>query len=113
MSRKKKARHRKQGGWDRHHILHYRRFWSKGCLQLLRRAFVYELPIEVHHELHSNVGSVPPLSDAEARQLWLAFKQLKYEMDLFEALEWLVGNAPNPEFEEAIKEQQRFLLENL
>ena len=112
MSRHARKR-RHSSGHDSHHILHYRRNWSKGFKLQLRRAFVYELPVEVHQDLHKVVSGVPPLTEWEARNLWVKFKALGYEMDLFEALEWLRGNAPNEEFEQAIAEQYEFLRDRM
>ena len=111
--RKKKARHRAPGGWDYHHIIFTRRDFGKGYKLLLRRSFIYQLPIAVHQELHANVEPIPPLSEDEARQLWTEFKSVDHDMELFEAMEWLIAHAPNSEFEEAITAQQRFLLDNL
>ena len=113
MSRRKKKKHRAQSGWDKHHILHYRRNWDRGCKLLLRRAFIYEIPIEVHQRLHATVGPVPPLDEFEARQLWQEFREVDHEMNLFEALDWLRLHAPTSEFAIAIMAQQGFLQNNL
>ena len=114
MSRRKKKTHRRTpSGWDSHHILHYRRLWDKGFKQLLRRSFVYRIPIEVHKELHAAVGPVPPLSEDEARWLWIEFKAVDHEMGLFEALEWLQLHAPNSEFAMAMMAQSGFLQNHL
>ena len=114
MSRRKKKTHRRTpSGWDAHHILHYRRLWDKGFKQLLRRSFVYRIPIEVHQELHATVGPVPPLSEEEARWLWAEFKAVDHDMSLFEALEWLQLHAPNSEFAMAMMAQSGFLQNHL
>ena len=113
MRRKKKARHRAPSGWDSHHIIFTRRDHDRGYKLLLRRSFIYEIPIAVHQELHANVEPVPPLSEDEARALWVELQRVDYEMELFEALEWLVAHAPNSAFKQSIAEQQRFLLDNL
>lgn len=111
MSRHSRKRH--SAAYDSHHILHYRRNWSKGFKLQLRRAFVYELPVGVHQDLHKAVAGVPPLCEWEARNLWMKFRAISYKMDLFEALEWLQGNAPNEEFAEAIRQQYEFLRDRL
>ena len=111
--RKKKARHRAPSGWDAHHCLWTRRTWNRGYKLLLRRSFIYQLPIAVHQELHANVEPIPPLSEDEARQLWMEFKSADHDMELFEALEWLIAHAPNSDFKQSIAEQQSFLLDNL
>lgn len=112
MRRKKKKR-RAPSGWDSHHLLFVRRAWDRGYKLLLRRAFIYELPIAVHQELHANIEPIPPLDEDEARILWMELNSEGCEMDIFEAMEWLIAHAPNSEFEEAIAAQQRFLLDNL
>ena len=109
MSRKKRKVHRGKSGYDSHHILFYRKEWGKGCKQLLRRSFVYEIPIEVHQALHAAVGQVPPLDEDEARLLWDRFKQLDRPLGLYEAFEWLMQNSPNAEFSMAIMAQYGFL----
>lgn len=110
--RKKKAR-RVQTGFDRHHILFYRKEWSKTHALKLRRCFVYELPIAVHQELHAVVGAVPVLDELDARELWIQFQRLDRELSLFEALEWLILYSPSAEFREAIQEQFDFLQDHL
>lgn len=112
MSRRKQHK-RPKVGHNTHHILHYRRWWSKGYRQLLRKSFVYELPIPVHEALHNTVGPVPPLGEDEAKQLWIMYCEVKHEMDLFEALAWLQLHAPNSEFAIAIMAQYGFLLNNM
>lgn len=111
MSRKKKRKRPQRNGCDKHHILFYRSEWNKGCLMLLRRAFVYEIPMEIHRELHANVEPVPPLSAAEAEILWHQFKLIDHSMDIGEAYWWLMDNSPNPEFKAAISEQYEFMRE--
>lgn len=113
MSRKKKAKHRHQSGYNRHHLIWPRAEHNKGCSLLLRRAFVYELPIEVHNQLHATAQPVPPLNADEARQLWQEFREVDHEMNLFEALDWLRLHAPTSEFAIAIMAQQGFLQNNL
>lgn len=112
MSRKGQKT-RAPAGHDSHHILHYRRLWDKGHRQLLRRAFVYDLPLAVHQQLHAEVGPVPPLDEADAKWLWCRYVDERRSMDLFEALAWLRTNAPNSEFAVAIMAQEAFLSEKL
>lgn len=109
MSRKKRKANKAKSGYDSHHILFYRREWSKGFKQLLRRSFVYEIPIEVHQELHAMIAQVPPLEEYQAEFLWRRYKELGRELDLFEAYEWLILNSPNIEFGTSIMAQYGFL----
>lgn len=109
MSRKRRRKRYRPQGCDKHHLLFYRSEWSKGYNLLLRRAFIYEIPITVHQALHSSVGKVPPLDEQEGKMLWEQYKLLDHELDLFEALRWLQLNAPTSEFAIAIMAQRGFL----
>lgn len=114
MSRKKQRdKHRAQAGHNSHHCLWPRRMWDTGYKQMLRRAFVYELPIEVHNALHATTRPVPPLDEEVAKWLWHQYVAEHRNMELMEALEWLRLHAPNSEFAIAIIEQQGFLQNNL
>ena len=114
MSRKEKKRRRAHNyGTDSHHLLWTRHTWERNCRLLLRRSFVYEIPIPTHRLLHKEVEPIQPLSDMEARELWIRLKAVNHNMGIFEALEWLIANAPNDDFAEAMLAQQQFLLDNL
>lgn len=106
--RKRKAR-RVPSGHDRHHILFYRKEWSKGYAMKLRGCFVYEVPIAIHQELHARVEAVPVLSEADAERLWILFQGLDRELSLFEALAWLIQYSPDEGFGSAIMAQLQFL----
>ena len=112
MSRRKK-KPKPSHGHDLHHLLFTRKNWDKGYKLLLRRAFVYELPLGVHQKLHATVRPVPPIEEDEAKRIWEDFKQVDYEMNIFEALEWLRLHSPNSAFAIAMIEQQGFLQNNL
>ena len=113
MSRKKQRKTKHDPGHNSHHLLHYRRWWDKGCKQLLRRAFVYNLPVDVHEKLHAIVEPVPPLDEDDAHWLWVKYREHGGRMDLFEALDWLQLNAPNSEFAIAIMKQSEFLHQHM
>lgn len=91
-----------------HHILFYRRVWSKGYAHKLRKLFVYEIPDDVHVGLHKAVGPVPRLTEQEARELYVAYKKVG-RLDIDEALKWLIDNSSNIEFSTAIYAQLGFL----
>lgn len=108
--RKQRKRTVAPSGYDKHHLLFYRKLWDKGYKQLLRRAFVYELPITVHQQLHAVVGAIPPLDEREAQELWSNYNYTaKRGMSLYEALDWLIANSPNDEFRHAMIEQYAFI----
>ena len=108
MSRKKQ-RKPKADNYSSHHILFARTEWNKGFKQMLRKEFIYQIPDEVHRDLHHTVGKVPPLDEDEARFLWERYKELDHELDIFEAFEWLMQNSPNAGFAMAIMAQYGFL----
>lgn len=108
MSRKKRRTH-KADSYSSHHILFARTEWNKGFKQMLRREFVYQIPDEVHRQLHQTVGRVPPLDEDEARFLWQRYKELGHDLNIFEAFEWLMKNSPNSSFAMAIMAQYGFL----
>ena len=108
MSRRK-HKTRPSHGHDSHHLLWTRKTWDKGFKLLLRRAFVYDLPLDIHQQLHASVKPIPPLEEEEARWLWEQYKLVDRELDLFEALEWLRSHAPNSQFAIAIMAEQGFL----
>ena len=104
MSRKKQRKQTKAApGYDKHHLLYYRRNCDIGYKQLLRRAFVYELPVEIHKKIHILAAGIPPLNEREAQDLWVEFNNAaRRDMSLYEALDWLVANSPNDDFRNAI-----------
>jgi hypothetical protein len=108
----KRKRNKTQTGYDTHHILFYRKEWSKGYKQKLRRCFAYEIPIEIHQELHKKVEAVPALEEAQAKELWILY-QKEGDMELDEALRWLMLNSPSADFSIAIMAQWGFLRNNL
>ena len=104
MSRRKQRKRAKvSAGYDRHHLLYYRREWDCGYKQLLRRAFVYEIPIEAHKKIHILAPGIPALNEDEAQQLWRAYNaNAGREMSLYAAMEWLIANSPNDDFKHAL-----------
>lgn len=113
MSKRKKIKRKRVSGNNLHHVLYYRRNWDRGFKALLRKSFIYSIPISVHDELHKECGPVPPIEEYEAKVLWEQFKLVNHDMRLFEGLGWLVDHAPNEDFKEAILAQKNFLRSNL
>ena len=109
--KKKSKRHVIPSGYDRHHLLFYKREWSTGHKLQLRRCFVYELPMAIHQELHANIPEPPRMTEYDAKVLFQ--KVPSDRMSLGEALKWLYANAPNIQFAESILWQYKFLLEKL
>lgn len=113
MSKRKKLKRKRVNGKNLHHVIYYRRWHDRGFNALLRKSFIYPLPIYIHDELHKECGPVPIIDEYEARVMWEQFKLVDHEMRLFEGLGWLIDHAPNKEFKDAIEAQRRFLRTNL
>ena len=95
--------------YSAHHLLFYRKRFNKGYAHRLRKAFVYEIPDKMHIALHQIVGPVPAISEDEARRIFVEYKRLDHELDIYEALNWLILNAPTAEFAMAIMAQLGFI----
>ena len=94
---------------SRHHLLFTRKNYSKGFAHKLRKQFVFDLPDDIHSELHATVPPVPRISEPEALILWSEYKKEGPVDDIYDALEWLIFHAPTAEFQSAIKAQYDFL----
>ena len=93
---------------SKHHLLWTRHAWNKGYAHKLRRMLVYEIPDEVHQELHKAVPPVPQITEWQARSLYAEYHKLD-RTDLYSSLEWLIENAPTGEFQLARMDQYLFL----
>lgn len=93
---------------SKHHLLWTRHAWNKGYAHKLRRALVYEIPDDVHREMHKAVSPIPQLTESEARELYVKYKQQDH-MSVLEAVEWLADNAPNSDFATAMAAQEIYL----
>ena len=95
--------------YSAHHLLFYRKRFNKGYAHRLRKAFVYEIPDDMHTALHKIVGPAPEISEDEAMRMYVEYKRLDQDLDIYEALNWLILNAPNAEFAMAIMAQLGFI----
>ena len=91
------------------HLLFYRKRFNKGYAHRLRKAFVYEIPDDMHTALHKIVGPAPEISEDEAMRMNVEYKRLDQDLDIYEALNWLILNAPTAEFAMAIMAQLGFI----
>lgn len=96
--------------YSSHHLLFYRKRFNKGYAHRLRKAFVYEIPDDMHTALHQIVGPAPAISEEEAQRMFVEFKRLDHELDFKEALNWLILNAPTAEFAIAMMAQLGFVV---
>ena len=81
---------------SKHHLLFTRHDWNKGYAHKLRRLRVYEIPDEVHQELHKAVPPVPQITEWQARSLYAEYRKLDHT-DLYSSLEWLIVSLCTPE----------------
>lgn len=93
---------------SKHHVLFTRKEWNKGYAHKLRRLLVYNIPDDVHRGLHKAVPPVPPLTEQEARELYVGYKKVS-PLDIFDATEWLIENSPSEEFAVAMMGQSLYL----
>lgn len=94
--------------YSKHHLLWTRHDWNKGYAHKLRRVFAYNIPDEVHRGLHRAVAPVPPITESQARELYVEYKKLP-DLGMFDALEWLIENSPTSEFCIAMMSQSLYL----
>lgn len=94
---------------SRHHLLFTRKNYSKSFSHKLRKLFIYDLPDEIHTELHATVPPIPSITEPEAFALYTQYKK-EEDKNIFEALEWLIIHSPNKDFLDAVKAQYDFLV---
>lgn len=93
---------------SKHHLLWTRHEWNKGYAHKLRKALAYNIPDDVHRELHRAVAPIPPLTEPQARELFVKYKK-QPDMGVIDAAEWLLENSPNSDFSTAMAAQVLFL----
>lgn len=91
-----------------HHVLFTKKCWSKGYAHKLRRMLAYNIPNDVHRNLHKAVPPVPPITEEQARELYVGYKKVS-PLDIFDATEWLIENSPSEEFAIAMMGQSLYL----
>lgn len=93
---------------SKHHLLFIRKDFNKGYAHKLRRVLVYEIPDDIHVDLHNSIPPVPPITEWQARTLYMEYSKQDIH-DVFDALEWLIDNAPSEEFRIAMINQALYL----
>lgn len=98
---------------NKHHLLFQRKHWSDGYAFLLRQAFVYELDIEVHNDLHKDIlHDLPKPPERELKKAWEVYQNNKWliqQYDILQACEWLIYVFDDPAFKECMKRQYWYL----
>ena len=114
MSKKNK---RKCATTNRHHLIFQRTHYRDGYAKLLREAFVYELDIDLHNELHNYVlHDVPRPSNAEIKAAWLKYqaeRDIIAKYDIIDACKWLMLSCYDPAWRACMQRQLIFLRSNL
>lgn len=114
---KKKRLHKKPSGYNRHHLIFQRRHYAHGYAKMLREAFVYDLDIGTHNELHNLVlHDVPRPSDAEIKAAWDAYehdRDVISTYNIVKACEWLMMACADPAWRACMARQLNFLRSHL
>lgn len=110
---RKRTHHVPANAVDRHHCLFIGKRWEASRYgSLLRRNFIYYVPVVLHRQLHNEiVHDVPMPSEDLLRDAWLKYQEEKAVVDEYSitrALAWLYANIPDPEFRSAIQLQIDF-----
>lgn len=115
MSKRKRIKKvkKRQYGSNKHHLIFQHRHYSRGYAKLLREAFVYEIPIDVHNELHNVIlHDIPRPSDTEIREMYqtyISHKELFEASDVLTVCEWLATACRDPAWQACMMRQYKFL----
>lgn len=119
MGRKGRRLRKKQRAkrTNRHHLIFQRSHFSYGYGFLLRNAFIYELYIDLHNELHKNIlHDIPKPPEWQLKRAWEAYQADKWLIDRFDiirATEWLMWACSDSAWRACMKRQLIFLKSNL
>jgi len=118
MSKRKINRKaRRHGSVNRHHLIFQRAHYRDGYAKLLREAFIYEIDIDIHNELHKYIlHDVPRPSNAEIKAIWLKYvdeRDIIATYDIIEACEWLMQACTDPAWRACMHRQLIFLKSSL
>lgn len=102
---------------NRHHLIYQRTHYGTGYGFLLRQAFVFEIDVEIHNELHKHIlHDVPRPPETELKRAWEAYQANKYiidQYDVVQACEWLLWACDDAAWRACMKRQLDFLKYNL
>lgn len=114
MSKRKRIKKVKRPQcFNKHHLIFQHRHYSRGYAKLLREAFVYDIPIDIHNELHNVIlHDIPRPSDTEIREMYQAYishKELIEASDVLTVCEWLATACRDPAWQACMMRQYKFL----
>ncbi len=102
---------------NHHHLLYPRRGWCDGYAYLVRHAFIREVPVDIHNELHRDiVKEIPVPSESVMKVAWEEYQKNKFEIDRYgicRALAWLYVHVNDVKFRKEIQKQIDFFTERL
>lgn len=119
MGRKgRRIRKRKQSHHsNKHHLLFQRKHYADGYGFLLRRAFVYELDVDIHNELHRNIlHDIPKPPEEQLKRAWEVYQANRWliqQYDIMQACEWLMYACDDVAWRACMQRQLIFLKANL
>ena len=106
--------HPQHCGSNKHHCLFQGRHWNTSYAKQLRTAFVREVPVSIHNELHNEwLHDVPVPDGALLKEAWEAYMEDKVIIDSFDvcrACAWLYVHIPDIEFRKAMQSQLDFFV---
>lgn len=92
-----------------HHLLFQRKHFADGYGFLLRQAFVFEMDVEAHNELHRHIlHDVPKPPEIQLRKAWEAYQKDKWlidQYDIIQATEWLLRACEDPAWKACMSRQ--------
>lgn len=112
LRKKQRAKHH-----NRHHLIFQRCHFSTGYGLLLRQAFVYDLDIDIHNQLHHDIlHDIPRPPEHELKRAWEVYQANKWlidQYDICQACEWLMWACEDPAWRACMKRQLIFLKDAL
>lgn len=104
-------------GSNKHHCLFQGRHWNTSYAKRLRMAFVREVPVYIHNELHNEwLHDVPVPDGALLKEAWEAYMEDRAVIDTFDvcrACAWLYCHIPDVKFRNAMQVQIDFFATRL
>jgi hypothetical protein len=102
---------------NKHHLLFQRKHWGDGYALLLRQAFVRDLDIDVHNDLHRDIlHDMPRPAECQLKRAYERYMASKYaidSMDILDACEWLITACDDSAYRECMKRQYWYLKSRL
>lgn len=112
LRKKQRAKHT-----NRHHLIFQKSSFSDGYGFLLRNAFIYELDIDIHNELHKIViHDIPRPPEEQLKRAWEEYRLNRWtiaQFDILQACEWLLYACDDHAWRACMARQLAYLQEKL